>query len=313
MPEVTGLSKFPFDAANSAIAIGYRNEKYIADLILPRKLVGKQAFWWSKRPNGAGFTVPNTLAGRRGALNFVPVYGHERPVDQCFGYGLRDRIPVEDEKNADPGADVVGESVELITDLLMLDREVRVAAALTDLALYPTGNKVTLSGTDQWSNDASTPISDIKAARLSMRTRPRFAACGRDVIEYLASHPDIVAASYRNSGTKGDLTVEEVARVLHLEQIFVGETWVNTANEGQTEVISPVWGKDFLLFYQNPLASFRNGVTLGLTAQWGDRIAGRDRYTDEGLMGGTEVRVGEYVKEVILCPECGYLIKAAVA
>lgn len=315
MPEATGLANFPFDAVNSGIAIGYKNEDYIADMVLPRKTVGKQAFWWMKYADADGFTIPNTLVGRRGALNEVR-YSKDRVQDECVAYGLKDRIPWEDVQNQDAGEDVIGESVEFTMDLIMLDREIRVYNTLSDLDLYPTDNKVTLDAANQWSNYASadsTPIEDINTARRAMRSVPNYAACGFDVAEVLCSHPDIVSAINKNDGTKGVVTIEQVAALFRLKKIFVGTNWVNVAAEGQTEDFVRVWGTDFILFHRNDQASFRRGITFGMTAQWGNRVAGTKPYDDEGLNGGTEVRVGEYVKETVLVPAAGYLVKSAIA
>lgn len=323
MPEITVLSNFPFDAVNSGISLGYKNEEYIADQILPRKTVGKQAFYWTKYAEADGFTIPNTFVGRRSGINEV-TYSKSRQNDSCVAYGLKDKIPAEDESNQDPGDDVVGESVMFTTDLIELDREKRVSEKLTDLNLYPVGNKVSLVGADQWSDysGTSSPIQDFKTARLSMRRPGNYGATSMEVAEALTSHPEIVAAINRNEGTKGDVTIDQVAKLLKLKKIFVADSWYNSAAEGQTEVFERVWGKDFLIFYKNPQSSFRRGVTFGLTAQWAvknkklgktTRLAGKMPYTNEGLMGGTEVRVGEYVQETILCAACGYLIKDAIA
>jgi hypothetical protein len=55
------------------------------------------------------------------------------------------------------------------------------------------------------------------------------------------------------------------------------------------------------------------GVTFGLTAEYGSRLAGRIEDPDIGLNGGFRIRTGERVKELIIAKAAGYFIQNAVA
>jgi hypothetical protein len=94
----------------------------------------------------------------------------------------------------------------------------------------------------------------------------------------------------------------------------VGQGFLNTAKKGQTPSLSRVWGKHAALIHRDGLADSRgNRTTFGFTAQWGERIAGTIRDPNVGMRGGTVVRVGESVAEVIAAPDLGYLFENAVA
>ena len=54
-------------------------------------------------------------------------------------------------------------------------------------------------------------------------------------------------------------------------------------------------------------------ITFGLTAQWMTRIAGSTPDPKIGLLGGQRVRVGEFVKELVVANDVGYFIEDAVA
>jgi hypothetical protein len=74
-----------------------------------------------------------------------------------------------------------------------------------------------------------------------------------------------------------------------------------------------LWGKDASLIFVNPLAESTTDMSFGVTAQWGVRIAATIEDEDIGLRGGTKVRVGESVKELILANDTGYFFQNAVA
>ena len=201
----------------------------------------------------------------------------------------------------------------IVSNLLELDREVRVAGAVFNAANYGASNKTTLSGTGQWSDPASKPIIAILNAMDSMVMRPTKMVVGQLVATQLQTNPNVVAAILGNAGTVGVVPLSAVAQVLGLREIIVGPSFVNTAKPGQTATLSRVWGKFAALICQDPLATPDMGTTFGYTAQWGTRIAGTIADSDMGMRGGHRVRAGESVNEIITAPDLGYLFSAAVA
>lgn len=55
------------------------------------------------------------------------------------------------------------------------------------------------------------------------------------------------------------------------------------------------------------------GITFGMTAALGGRIAGRIEDKDVGLQGGVRVRTGERLKELIIAKDVGYFIQNAIS
>ena len=140
---------FPITAALTAIAIAYRNPRLIADEVLPRVPVGLQVFKYRKFALADGFTVPDTKVGRTSKPGQVE-FGFTEVEASTKDYALDDPIPNADIENAPQGYDPVGRATENITDLIALDREIRVAAAVFNAANYGAVNKVQLAGNDQW-------------------------------------------------------------------------------------------------------------------------------------------------------------------
>lgn len=88
---------------------------------------------------------------------------------------------------------------------------------------------------------------------------------------------------------------------------------MNTSRKGQPETIDRVWGRSIQLTYLDPTARpGQGGVTWGFTAACGPRIGGSWPDKNVGLQGGTVVRIGERVKEVVAAPDVGFLIQNAI-
>lgn len=312
---MTSRARFVVNPVLTAITLGYRNRKLIADLVLPRVPVDSESFLYTKYTQADAFGVPNTLVGRKGEVTEIDWSATQVP-GRTFDYGLDDLIPVKDERLAAayPGqpVDPLGRSTELLSDLIALDREVRVANLVFGASNYLSAQKTTLSGSDQWSDSSSTPIADINGALDAMLMRPTVMVIGRLGFTALSTHPDIVKAYHANAGDVGIAPAQFIAALFGLDQVLIGDGFVNTAKKGQTPTIVRAWGANAALLYQNPLITSPDGsgVTFGLTAQWGVRVSGTMDEPKIGLRGSTRVRVGEAVNELVTASDCGYLFTA---
>jgi hypothetical protein len=305
---------FPINPVLTGIVIAYKNNMLIADQVLPRlepKLASSKFSWW-KFDFSQFITVTDTKVGRKGAPNTVEFQAVEQN-DKTLDYGLRDEIPIDDIKNAPDGYDPKAFAAQKLIDLVLLDREVRVASKVFNAALYAASNKATLAGTDKWSNAASQPIKQISQAADSMVMRPNNMVIGRVEWTALRTNPSVLQALTISGADKGMANKRAVADLLELDDIIIGEGWINSAKKGQAAVRSRAWGGNALLFHKAPLASSIDATpTFGWTAQFGDRVAGDQPDKDIGLRGGYEVRSGESVQEVISAPELGYLFQSVI-
>jgi hypothetical protein len=300
---------FPIIPELTGIAIAYRNRQMIADQILPRITpVTKEEFIYFVYDLAQGFTVPDTKVGRRGKVNQIEFTAKEE-TGYTKDYGLEDSIPSSDLANAPTGIDPRANSVEYIMNLLALDREVRVAGVVFNPDTYPAANKLTLSGTSQFSDKTSHPIQTVSDALDSCVVRPNVMVIGRPAWSVLSRHPEIVSACLRNAGESGIARRQDVADLFELEEIVVGEAFVNNARKGQTPTLSRCWGKHLSLIYRNRQAAPQRDVTFGMTVPFGQPVAGAWESKNIGLRGGTKVRAGESVEEIITCADCGYFLQ----
>lgn len=321
------MSQAPFvvQPRLTAISLAYRNARFIADAILPRVIVASQQFKWSKYALGDGFTIPDTRVGRKSKPNEIDWTATEQS-DATVDFALDDTIPAADVASAlaaqaaqgvypiDPEA----RASTLLSDLVALDRERRVATLLFTLANYPAANRSTLAGATQWSDVTSDPLSAILAGLDVPVVRPNRAVFGQATWTKLRVHPKITAAVYPGGGnaTGGATAVsrQALADLLELDSIEIGSSWANSAKPGQAVTLARLWGKHATFYYQAPNVQTTDDVTFGFTAQWGSRISGTVQNDPNiGMRGGTRVRVGESVKEVIAANDTAFFFENAVA
>jgi hypothetical protein len=322
------MAKAPFAVQPqlTAITLSYRNKSYIADAVLPRVPVLSQDFKYSQYTKEDSFTIEDTRVGRKGNVNQID-YSATEQSSSVYEYGLEDVIPGTDVLNAEATAALTGvqaidpkaRSTELVTDKVMLDRELRTANLVFNATTYPVGNKVVLAGASQWSDFAgSSPVDAISDALDGMLVRPNIGVIGMAVWSKLRRHPKVTAAVYANGGNASvSSTVvarNAVAELLELDEIIIGEGFYNTAKKGQAGVMQRLWGKHAAFLYRAPnILDTEGTVTFGATAQWGSRVAGTLFDENIGLEGSEKVRVGERVRELILAADAGYFFQNAVA
>lgn len=313
---------FTVDPVLTAIAIGYSNpaQALIADKVLPRIPVGQEIFKWTEYPVAEAFTVPETEVGRRGQVNQVTFSGTERE-SSTRDYGLDTPIPISDinvaraareakTSNYDPEQ----HSVAMLTKLVQLDREVRCAKRIQDPNTYAPGRRIVLAGGDQLSDYAnSDPLGVLDAAiEGTLIYRANTLVMGNRPWSFLKRHPKLVNAVKGNLTSEGFITKQQLADLLDIKEVLVGDAHVNTARPGQAANLTRAWGNSISALYIDPTAT-KDEITFGFTATFGTKIAGRIEDEDIGLEGGVRVRSGEKIKEEIVAKDVGYLIQNPVA
>lgn len=313
-------SAFIRDEELTAIAIAYKNPDttLIADSVFPRTApMGKREFKWTKYDDARGFTVPDTHVGEHSTVPQIKLKGTPQ-VDKCEDYGLDIPLTKSDLSDAPRNTNPRGHATEQATNLVMLDREVRAAGLAFDPSQYPTAQRENLStdlgggaGAEQWNEAGASPLERLIAGIDACWIRPNVVVFGHAAWSALSVHPKIVSAALGNDSSNGRATRERLAELLEVQEVLVGTGWVNSVKPGKTPVLARVWGPHALAFYRDRTVTQSGGLTFGLTAQYGTRVAGR-KVVDMGLHGGELIRSGESVKEVIVAPRAAFLWQNAV-
>src|SRR5690348_15759212 len=108
----------------TAITLAYRNQRLVADDVLPRIPVDSQTFKWSQYSKGDAFTIPDTRVGRKGDVNEIDWTATEQTAS-TKDYGLEEAIPYYDVQAAQAARNTQGvypidpeaRSTELLSDL----------------------------------------------------------------------------------------------------------------------------------------------------------------------------------------------------
>lgn len=309
-------SPFPYNPQDSGLVLAYKNGDMIADMVCPMlgPSLGLKSFKWWRFDFGEFVTVPDTKIGRTSEANQVNFSATET-TDVCEDYALGDTIPILDLNQAQAignGYDPAQHAMLGIMDLLILDREIRVASLMQNSANYPAANVVAVSGTSRFNNSASDPIKLIRDHLETYIIRPTHAWIGRVAYNGLIGSPGVVSAYQgQTAAVKGVVPKQFLLEQLELQDIYVGSSFVNSAKPGQSVTYSRTWGKNMGFFVKDAMADpimSRARATFAFTAQQGQRRAGRIPMPTKGLDGSEYVQAGWSLKELICAPELGGLL-----
>ncbi len=298
----------------TAIAIGYRNPDValIADDVLPRQAAPGLNFRWQDYNEADNFTVPKTKVGRRSQPNRVEIEGTERSAScEDFGIDIPLDNPTIDEAKKNK-RDIKGQATERATNIVMLDREIRVAGLISNPASYHADHVEALSGGDMFDDPASDPLTAIEDMLATCWMRPNQLAFGHTSWMAIRKHPKVVSAVLGNSGKEGRVTRQQVADLLEVNRIVVGAGRVNVARPGEAPVLERVWGNVIAGQFVDRTANTTGGITFGYTATHGKKIAGT-LGANIGVRGGVLVRSAETIKELIVANRAGFLLQNVVA
>lgn len=297
------------DPALSNVSIKYTNAGFIADMILPVVKVSKQTgkYYIYDKSN---LRIDNTNRAAGSGANEVD-FGLTTASFSCDDHALKGFVADEIQDQAEAALNPLIDETETITEKLMLDRENNAATLLTTSSNFT--NTSALSGTSQWSDYSnSDPIGDVRLARAAVHAatfkKANTMILGKQVFDYLSEHPQVIERVKYSA--LGVVTEELLARIFQVEKVIVGEAGKNTANEGQTDALSYVWGKNVIVAYIAPKVGLKT-VTLGVTFEYGSREVKRWRDEDRE---GTYVRVGKdnYAHKLV-SETAGYLFRTVVA
>ena len=254
------------------LSIAYINDSYIADKVFPIVMVNKQsdiiplytkAYWFRDE---AKERAPGTEAAKSGwAVDNTNTF-----FTKC--YALAKEIPDEVRLNADAPYDFDRDATTWVTDKLMMKRETLFAAAVNAGSIWTTNTTVTT----KWSDFAnSDPVNDIKTGNRTMTQligrQANTLVMGQLVFDRLTEHPDFMEKiKYTQTGI---VTEALIARALNLDNLYVAYAIYESAVEGATSSMAPIWDDDAVLLYV-PTAPSLLAPAAGYTFIWRPLVGG---------------------------------------
>jgi len=287
------LGQIHIDQALTNISVMYRNQAYVADQVFPIVPAAKRSdkyFLFRKEdfltPSGASGSAALASLRRPGTEAAEIDYSVSTATYFAEEYAYRGLVTDAEAAAADNPMQPDMDQTLQLTERLMLDNEISVAAIACKRANYPASNKTALTGGGtgtswaQYASANSSPFADIKNGKLAVikgiAREANAILLGVDTARTLADHPavkDLVKYVHQDA-----LTMSGLPKVLRGMDVIEGATQKNTAAEGAAYSGANVWQADdgssmALIFYRNPNPSLRS-VAFGYTFEAPDDAVG---------------------------------------
>jgi hypothetical protein len=311
-------SDLHIDRPLSNFAVEYANAKLIADGVCPIVRVGNKSDLYNTYEKKDRFTIPETARGPKDTANEVE-WSKSYSNYYCKDRALREFLSDASVANSDPGVNPRQRTTTFLTDLLLLDLEVTVAALATTYANYGSGYRAQLSGGDRWDQFAtSDPLANIETARAAIFMEPNVAIIGAEVWAKIKQHPQILdrVSGGSTNANPAMVTAQLVAELFEVDRLLIGKAKRNTANKGQTASYSYIWGKDVVLAYVSDAPSLED-MSAWKTFRWNQMstaVGYKVRsYRDEEKGGGGEwIEVETSDESKVICADAAYLIDTVI-
>lgn len=295
----------------TAIALTYKNPKFIAEEIFPKVPVETTSFQYREYDENNYFTIPETKIGIMGRPNTVEFKGKLKTAS-VEDHALEELIPISREKeNKNNKINSKEKAVNQLTSLLKTRKEIVAAGILADVNSYGGngGNVKTLVKAEKINNDEANAVKIIQTAADSLLYAPNVMVTSRAAMSALKMNPYIVDACGTAAKKAGLVTIEAIKELFGLEKILVGESVHNTAKKGQNLNLQPCWGNNISLLYINKDSDTENGLTFGFEAIYDDIQIGEFTDGHHGTKGVNVVKAFYSSKFLNICANCGYLLK----
>jgi len=297
-----------YDPVLSQVALGYTNAQLIGGQLfptLPNMKRGGQIVSFGKE----AFKIYNTLRATR-AKAVRADWALLSPVILALeDHALE--VPVDDSEIEEAIDPIVPESAATIIaqEAIAVEKEKKQADLAQTLGTYNSSNRVTLSGTAQWSDFVnSDPVNDVQVGREAIRAKigryPNTLWLGPIVYTKLSQHPKLYQR-FQYTLPGGIITPQLLAQVFNIDKVIVGQGVYSDAAGNFTDL----WGKHAGLAWVPPGAG-RYIPSFGYTPQ----LQGRPRVLRYREEPNLNVVYDEDVYQVVVtAKDAGYFIQNAVA
>jgi hypothetical protein len=304
-------SNLVLDTTRTRIAIAARNQRMIAELIMPVVQVASVNFTYMSYNDGELMIAPDTQVGPRGEGERYSFGNAEIPA-KAVDHALFGDVTPTEQAEAVGVRDPLDGRTEFLANLMMLRQEVMTAGLVFNPASYLPANVAALAGASQWNDAASKPLTAIKSRLDGAFIRPNKIVMGQAVWTAVSMNPSVVRAAGNTSG-EGIVSRQKVAEMLEVEEILVGEGWVNLANHGQPAAMARVWGKSCAGVFVDPMISNGSTFSWGATFKTGTRKVMTGFNPRPGANGLTDIKVSEQRQALVIARQAGFLFQTAVA
>jgi hypothetical protein len=291
------------DGPLTDVSVKYFNDELIGERICPIVQVRKQS----------------DLYYIYGKENFKRIESNRAPGDSartishtyktapyfCRSNALNEKVPNEVRENADTPLDPEIDATENVTEVLQLNKEVRVRDMLFNGI---TGTGATHSPTIKWDQPNNIFDKDILTGVAAIHKRSLRRANKMIIPWHVAVA--LTTNSVIKELVKYTMNILTIGSAILLPnplwgmEVLIAGAGENSANLGQAESLNYIWGDTIILAYVNPSPGLKR-MSLAYVFQWKARETTKWYEQKEK---STYVEVEEYTDEKMVCVECGYKI-----
>lgn len=305
-------SRIHQDKALSDLSVAYRNDRFIADELVPAVPVvhDSDSFYVYSKDNLRDEQSLWAKGARAARVDFevsTSSYLLER-------HALEELVLDEDKANADPAIRLEMDATENLTDKILLEKEKALATLIGTPANW--GNLTSLTSTFAWSaaTTLSNPILFVDSATsvIAQNSGKMANVMAIDHRTFMTAkeHPSIVD---RVKYTSADsITAPMLAKLFNISRLLVAGAIENTAQEGLTDTMAFVWTDLAFIAYMEQSPGLKKPSAL---YQFQQRSEGRPfsvfRYREDETEGDV-IRVKAKYQMKVVASDCAYLINNTV-
>ena len=301
------LEDLRINAYLSEVARGYGNNSFIAENLFPIIDSEKEKidiFQFNKD----AFQLYDTERAIRANSNVISPKGFSKHTATLAEHDLAYPIDYREEDEAEK-VKLQLHATNVVTEGLKLKLEKQCADLAQDPKNYATENKIALSGTSQFTNEASDPLKVVNAGKDAVCGKigkdPNTLVMGQEVWQALKQNSNLkkLIASSSNK----IITLDLLKEFFEIENIVVGRSIYADANNN----FARVWGNNIILAYVPKLTSRTEyDPSFGYTVRKKDALQ-IDEYQKEGNKV-KYIRATDIYTPFLVGAEAGYLISNAV-
>jgi hypothetical protein len=310
MPANLAITDIHKNAALSNISIAYSNAEYIAEAVAPTVMVEKESdlYYTFGKDN---FRLEETVKGAKSRANRAS-YSMSTATYNCVAHALEDVVAARELSNADAALNIMSDTVENLTDKLLIRREKDTADTIFSTA--NAGTAAALSGGNKWDvNTSSSPILCVASASAiiasSIGRKPNTVIMGAEVFQGIQNNDELAdRIKYTQTGI---ITTDLLAALFNVDQVLVGNAVYNSATEGQSDSMSYIWGKKVAIAYIERNPGLRR-PSLAYTFKTQDRVVDTRPALDID-QGSMWVRVTDIYDDKLVDGNCMYILDSVVS
>lgn len=298
------LEELRINAYLSEVARGYHNNAFVAQHLFPTIYSEKEKvdiFEFNKE----AFQIYNTERAIRANSNVISPKGFKKHTATLTEHDLSYPIDYREEQEAEK-VKLQLHATNVVTDGLQLKFEKQCADLVQNPDNYPAENKMVLSGTNCFNNDASDPQAIVDDAKDKVSAKiandPNTMIIGQDAWKSLKRHPKLKECISDNQNKL--VTLNLLKEIFEVENIFIGKS-IYANEKGEFERI---WKDNIILAYVPNLGSTRTEYD----PSFGYRVRKKDALNiDEYQKEGNKVkyiRATDIYDPFLVGAEAGFLI-----